>query len=301
MRPPSGGSGGSVIDGVVTPWPVGAGRHRRRGRVAGTTARRARRRATAALVLIVSLLSQAIHVVPLEKAAGKVGALYSSADAHAVRRIPHGVADPAARGAGRAGRRRRRARRARRATAPTWRRRSARVAAVVTADDGAAHASPGGRPRRRGGWVKLGPTSAIEAGDGLRYDADRWQVEADADGRRAAAHEPRCRASPRAIASAPASGRRSRSPASLVARVALLLAQEGQAVADREDRALDPVVGGDQVVERADGPHVVVVGLRVDRRAPPHSVLSTRITPFGRSRGGAAPRSTPGSSACRRR
>jgi len=33
------------------------------------------------LVLIVSYLSQAIHVAPFERAAGKVGALYSSADA----------------------------------------------------------------------------------------------------------------------------------------------------------------------------------------------------------------------------
>ncbi len=33
------------------------------------------------LVLVVALLSQAIHAVPLEQGAGRVGALYSSADA----------------------------------------------------------------------------------------------------------------------------------------------------------------------------------------------------------------------------
>src|SRR5207237_6876743 len=36
------------------------------------------------VVVIVALLSEAIHAVPLEKAAGRLGALYSSADATAM-------------------------------------------------------------------------------------------------------------------------------------------------------------------------------------------------------------------------
>ena len=66
-------------------------------------------------MLIVSLLSQAIHVAPFEQAAGRVGALYSSADRDAVRRVPHRVTDPTAPPRRRPRRRRRGARRPRRA------------------------------------------------------------------------------------------------------------------------------------------------------------------------------------------
>jgi hypothetical protein len=168
------GVGRLVIDGIVTPWPVAqadiddeaeslAPRLSALGLEPG------------GLVLIASMLSEAIHVVPLEKAAGKVGALYSSADAtpfdafrvaSLVRQLEaqvvmgvngavlDGLEDAAAVFGG--------------------------LRSVVTADDDA-HGrltAAGLEPRR---WVKLGPTSAIEGtdGDGLRYDETRWQVEAD--------------------------------------------------------------------------------------------------------------------------
>jgi hypothetical protein len=48
------------------------------------------------LVLIVSLLSDTIHVYPFEQAAGRLGALYSSADRSPFDAFPHRVADPPA-------------------------------------------------------------------------------------------------------------------------------------------------------------------------------------------------------------
>ncbi len=166
------GVGRVVVDGLITPWPVAqadiddeaeslAPRLLTLGLEAG------------GLVLIVSLLSEAIHVVPLEKAAGKVGALYSSADAtpfdafrvaSLVRQLEaqvvlgvsaavlDGLEDAESVFAG--------------------------LRNVVTSDEDA-HGrltAAGLAPRR---WVKLGPTSAIEAADGLHYDDTRWQVEAD--------------------------------------------------------------------------------------------------------------------------
>ena len=74
------GIGRVVVDGVVTPWPAAQADI---DDEAESLAPRlpALGLEPAGVVLIVSLLSQAMHVVPLEKAAGKVGALYSSADA----------------------------------------------------------------------------------------------------------------------------------------------------------------------------------------------------------------------------
>jgi hypothetical protein len=170
------GVGRIVVDGEVTRWPVAQ-------RDVEDEAESLAPRLAAlglepgGLVLVVAMLSEAVHAVPLERAAGKVGALYSSADATpfdafrvaaltrqlepqvvigitgevmdglvAVSRDPADVLGP--------------------------------VAAVVTADDDAhARLRAGGLSPRR--WVKLGPTSAIEARgeDGAVYDASRWRVE----------------------------------------------------------------------------------------------------------------------------
>lgn len=133
------------------------------------------------LVLIVSLLSEAIHVVPLEKAAGKVGALYSSADAtpfdafrtdalirqlhpSVVLGLDGGVLD----GLMEAGK----------DLVTVF----SPVPAVV-ARDGASAArlrDAGLSPR---GWARLGPTSALQKldDDAFEYDASRWKL-AERDG-----------------------------------------------------------------------------------------------------------------------
>jgi hypothetical protein len=118
-----------------------------------------------------------VHAVPLERAAGKIGALYSSADAtpfdafrvaaltrqlepDVVVGVTGGVLD----GLVEAGR----------DPADVL----GPVPAVVTTDDDARTRlrAAGLAPRR---WVKLGPTNAIEdvAGEGPLYDASRWRVE----------------------------------------------------------------------------------------------------------------------------
>jgi hypothetical protein len=74
------GVGRLVVDGAVTPWPVSA--HDIDDEAESQAPRLAALGVGAGdLVLIVSMLSEAVHAVPLEKAAGKIGALYSSADA----------------------------------------------------------------------------------------------------------------------------------------------------------------------------------------------------------------------------
>ena len=174
------GVGRLVVDDVVTSWPVS--QHDIDDEAESQAPRLAALGVGAGdLVLIVSMLSQAIHVVPLEKAAGKLGALYSSADATAadafrvaylirqlepaavvgvnravldgLRELGHDPSEVLGSAAGR----------------------------VATAD-AAAYDELGGRglsPRR---WVKLGPTSAWEEEPGtVTYDATRWEAT-DADG-----------------------------------------------------------------------------------------------------------------------
>jgi hypothetical protein len=172
------GVGRVVVDGEVTPWPVAE-------RDVDDEAESLAPRLAALglepgeLALVVAMLSQAVHAVPLEQAAGKVGALYSSADAtpfDAFRvaaltrqlepRLVIGITGGVLDGLVEAGR----------DPAAVL----GAVPAVVTAGDDA-HARlrvAGLAPRR---WVKLGPTSAIEevADEGPVYDASRWRVEED--------------------------------------------------------------------------------------------------------------------------
>jgi hypothetical protein len=175
------GVGRVVVGGEVTPWPVSV------ADIDDEAAALAPRLADlglrdGGLVLLVSLLSQTIHVHPLERAAGALGALYSSADrtpfdafrtAALVRQLrPTVVMGIDARvldGLEDAGR----------DLAEVF----GPVPAVVTVDEGA-HArleAVGLRPRR---WVTLGPTSALASldDDALVYDATRWRVEADEAG-----------------------------------------------------------------------------------------------------------------------
>jgi hypothetical protein len=132
------------------------------------------------LVLIVSLLSDTIHVYPFEQAAGRLGALYSSADrspfdafrtASLIRQlrptvvmgIDHRVLD----GLAEAGR--------------DLEDVFGTVPAVVAVDDDAAtRLLATGIPARR--WLTLGPTSALQPldDDALVYDATRWEVVSDA-------------------------------------------------------------------------------------------------------------------------
>jgi hypothetical protein len=131
------------------------------------------------LVLLVSLLSQAIHVVPLEQAAGRLGARYSSADAtpfDAFRTVAltRQLAPAVVLGV------------------------DARVcdgiaslghelgsifetagAVVAADDDAAARLAAADLPVAR--WLRLGPTSALStpSDDALVYDHRRWRVEED--------------------------------------------------------------------------------------------------------------------------
>jgi hypothetical protein len=174
------GVGRLVVGGEVTPWPVA---ERDIDDEAESLAPRLAALGLEAggLVLIASMLSQAMHVVPLERAAGKIGALYSSADAtpfDAFRvaaltrqlepQVVMGITGDVLDGLAEAGRQ----------PAEVL----GGVPAVVTADADA-HArlrAQGLTPRR---WVRLGPTSAIEGleDDRLVYDATRWSVDHDGD------------------------------------------------------------------------------------------------------------------------
>jgi len=131
------------------------------------------------LVLIVSLLSDTIHVYPFEQAAGRLGALYSSADrspfdafrtASLIRQlrptvvmgIDHRVLD----GLAEAGR--------------DFEDVFGTVPAVVAVDDDAAtRLAADGIPARR--WLTIGPTSALQPldDDALVYDATRWEIDSD--------------------------------------------------------------------------------------------------------------------------
>ncbi len=175
------GIGRVVVDDEIIPWPVSEADVDDETEVA-TAHLRALGLQADELVLIVSLLSQAIHVAPFERAAGKVGALYSSADASRfdafrtdslIRQLGPTVVlgvdtavldglddldlDPGA------------------VFAP--------VRAVVAADADA-YRRLGAAGLRPGRWLRLGPLSAIAlpGDDELTYDASRWQVDAS-DGR----------------------------------------------------------------------------------------------------------------------
>ncbi len=171
------GVGRLVIDGVVTPWPVSAADvdDEARSMVALLGAFGI---GPGDLVLIVSLLSEAIHVVPIERAAGLAGALYSSADAtppdafrvaSLVRQLEPqaviGVSTAVLDGLAELGRE------PGEVLAP--------VPVVATSDEPAyaALTAAGLTPRR---WLKLGPTSAWEPAPGrLTYDATRWHLDAE--------------------------------------------------------------------------------------------------------------------------
>jgi hypothetical protein len=174
------GVGRIVVDGTVTPWPIAQ-------RDIEDEAQSLAPRLAAlglepgGLVLVVAMLSQALHAVPLERAAGQLGALYSSADATpfdsfrvaALTRqlepqVVVGITGDVLDGLVEA------ARDPADVLGP--------VPAVVAADDDA-HArlrAAGLVPRRS---VQLGPTTAVESldADGPVYDATRWSVE-DVDG-----------------------------------------------------------------------------------------------------------------------
>lgn len=131
------------------------------------------------LVLVVALLSQAIHAVPLEQGAGRVGALYSSADAtrfDAFRtaslirqlsaKVVIGVDSEVVTGLDDLDR----------DLADVF----GPVAAAVAADDAAFMrlAAVGLQPGR---YLRLGPTCAVAppGEDALTYDATRWEVSED--------------------------------------------------------------------------------------------------------------------------
>ncbi len=176
------GIGRVVVDGQVEPWPVS------QADVDDEAASMATRLAALGLgdgdlVLLVSLLSQAIHVVPLEQAAGRLGARYSSADAtpfDAFRtialarqlrpRVVVGIDGRVCEGLATLGRE----------VGDVF----AGVGAVVAADRAAADqlVAAGREPHR---WVRLGPTSALSGPEPgtLRYDADRWRLDEDGEGR----------------------------------------------------------------------------------------------------------------------
>jgi hypothetical protein len=175
--PATWGVGRIVIDGEVTPWAVS--QHDIDDEAESQAPRLAALGVEAGdLVLVVALLSQAIHAVPLEKAAGKLGALYSSADATApdafrtaslIRQLEPvavvGVDTAVLAGLNDLGRH----------VADVF---GPVTGHVATADEDA-HATltnAGLDPVR---WVKLGPTSAWESEPGtgvLSYDARRWQA-----------------------------------------------------------------------------------------------------------------------------
>jgi hypothetical protein len=174
------GVGRVTVDAAVVAWPVAQGDVDDEAE-AMTPRLAALGVSEGGLVLLVSLLSQAIHVVPFEQAAGRLGARYSSADAtpfdafrtvSLVRQLrPAVVAGLDVRvcdgieelghdlGAVFAG-----------------------VGAVVATDaDAAGRLVAAGVAAAR--WLRLGPTSAVSVpgDDTLVYDADRWAVD-DTDG-----------------------------------------------------------------------------------------------------------------------
>lgn len=169
------GVGRLVIGGEVTPWPVS--QHDIDDEAESQASRLAALGVGAGdLVLIVAMLSEAIHAVPLEKAAGKLGALYSSADAtppdaFRVEYLIRQLEPVAVVGVNAAvlGGLRDLGRDPAEIFAPV-------AGHVATADDiGYDELTRLGLAPRR--WVKLGPTSAWEEEPGtLDYDQTRWDA-----------------------------------------------------------------------------------------------------------------------------
>ena len=174
------GVGRLVVGGAVSPWPVSQSDIDDEADAAAAHLA-SLGVGTGDVVLVVALLSEAIHAVPLEKAAGLVGALYSSADATVMDaprtaylinqlrpRAVVGVSAAVIRGL------REHDHEPGDVFSP--------VPAVATADDAAWQdlVEAGLAPRR---WAKVGPTSALEcaARAGLHLDAARWDVDV-ADG-----------------------------------------------------------------------------------------------------------------------
>lgn len=170
------GVGRVVVGGEIVPWPVSEADVDDETEVAAGLLRGLGLRADE-LVLIVSYLSQAIHVAPFERAAGVVGALYSSADASRfdafrtaslVRQLKPtvvvGVDDAVLDGLDDLGR----------DPAEVF----ASVRAVV-ASGTAAQARLAATGVTAGVWFRLGALNAVAypGETELRYDATRWQVD----------------------------------------------------------------------------------------------------------------------------
>ncbi len=170
------GVGRVTVDGAVLTWPVAATDID--DEAAAMTPRLAALGVgDGSLVLLVSLLSQAIHVVPFEQAAGRLGARYSSADAtpfdafrtvslirqlrpEVVAGLDVRVCDGIA------------------ALGHDLGSVFAGVGAVAVTDAEAARRLAGADvPVAR--WLRLGPTSAVSVpgDDCLVYDPDRWTVD----------------------------------------------------------------------------------------------------------------------------
>lgn len=172
------GVGRVVVGGEVIPWPVSESDIADETNVVEQHYR-ALGLGDDDLVLVVALLSQAIHAVPLEAGAGRVGALYSSADAtrfDAFRtaslirqlnaKIVIGVDEEIVVGLDEL----------ERDLADVF----GSVSAVIAADEVAfARLRDAGLPTGR--YLRLGPTSAVSVPgeDSLSYDATRWQVDED--------------------------------------------------------------------------------------------------------------------------
>jgi hypothetical protein len=175
------GVGRVVVDGTLIPWPVSP------SDIEDESESMVPRLAAlglgeGGLVLIVSLLSDTIHVYPFEQAAGRLGALYSSADrspfdafrtASLIRQlkptvvmgIDHRVLDGLVD--------------ADRDLAEVF----ATVPTIVTVDDDAAtRLTATGLEVRR--WLTIGPTSALQGrdDDAFVYDPTRWKIESSNPG-----------------------------------------------------------------------------------------------------------------------
>ena len=174
------GVGRLVVDSTVTPWPVSQADidDEAEAAVAHLASLGV---GSGDFVVIVALLSEAIHAVPLEKAAGFLDAKYSAADATAMDaarteylvnqlrpRAVVGVNAAVIAGLREHGRE----------PGDVF----AAVPAVATADEVAWRAlvDAGLAPRR---WTKVGPTGALECAQraGLHLDGQRWNVQVEGD------------------------------------------------------------------------------------------------------------------------